>query len=143
MPTGEIKPPAGANATAAAPAEAPASAAAAGAARAKLQVVRGGRKGQEFPLENGNNLIGRWDPETGAFPEVDLDQDDPEAKISRKHALIRFEGDKITVEDIGRLNGTYVNRQPRLMPGNPVELKSGDEIIIGKTFLKLIVEPVS
>jgi hypothetical protein len=142
-PTGEIKPPAGANATAAAPAEAPAPAAAAGAARAKLQVVRGGRKGQEFPLENGNNLVGRWDPETGAFPEVDLDQDDPEAKISRKHALIRFEGEKITVEDIGSLNGTYVNRQPRLMPGNPVELKSGDEIIIGKTFLKLIVEPVS
>jgi pSer/pThr/pTyr-binding forkhead associated (FHA) protein len=112
-------------------------------ARAKLQVVRGGRKGQEFPLEDGNNLVGRWDPETGAFPEVDLDQDDPEAKISRKHALIRFEGGKITVEDIGSLNGTYVNRQPRLMPGNPVELKTGDEIIIGKTFLKLIVEPVS
>jgi hypothetical protein len=144
-PTGEIKPPgAEANAAAAAPAaEAPAAAATGSTARAKLQVVRGGRKGQEFPLEDGNNLIGRWDPETGAFPEVDLDQDDPEAKISRKHALIRFEGGKITVEDIGSLNGTYVNRQPRLMPGNPVELKSGDEIIIGKTFLKLVVESVS
>jgi len=146
-PTGEIKPPPEASATAAAAApaaEAPAAHAAAGStARAKLQVVRGGRKGQEFPLEDGNNLVGRWDPETGSFPEVDLDQDDPEAKISRKHALIRFEASKITVEDIGSLNGTYVNRQPRLMPGNPVELKSGDEIIIGKTFLKLIVEPVS
>ena len=144
-PTGEIKPPgAEANAAAAAPAaEAPAAAAMGSTARAKLQVVRGGRKGQEFPLEDGNNLVGRWDPETGAFPEVDLDQDDPEAKISRKHALLRFEGSKITVEDIGSLNGTYVNRQPRLMPGNPVELKSGDEIIIGKTFLKLVVEPVS
>jgi hypothetical protein len=146
-PTGEIKPPPEASATAAAAApapEAPAAPAAAGStARAKLQVVRGGRKGQEFPLEDGNNLVGRWDPETGSFPEVDLDQDDPEAKISRKHALIRFEASKITVEDIGSLNGTYVNRQPRLMPGNPVELKSGDEIIIGKTFLKLIVEPVS
>jgi hypothetical protein len=144
-PTGEIKPPAAeANAAAAeAAAEAPAASAMGSTARAKLQVVRGGRKGQEFPLEDGNNLIGRWDPETGAFPEVDLDQDDPEAKISRKHALIRFEGSKITVEDIGSLNGTYVNRQPRLMPGNPVELKSGDEIIIGKTFLKLVVESVS
>jgi pSer/pThr/pTyr-binding forkhead associated (FHA) protein len=147
-PTGEIKPPPEESAAAAAATPttegAPASAAAAGAtARAKLQVVRGGRKGQEFPLEDGNNLVGRWDPETGAFPEVDLDQDDPEAKISRKHALIRFESGKITVEDIGSLNGTYVNRQPRLMPGNPVELKTGDEIIIGKTFLKLIVEPVS
>jgi FHA domain len=147
VPTGEIKPPpeASTSAAAAAPAAEPAPAAVApgATARAKLQVVRGGRKGQEFPLEDGNNLVGRWDPETGAFPEVDLDQDDPEAKISRKHALIRFEGGKITVEDIGSLNGTYVNRQPRLMPGNPVELKTGDEIIIGKTFLKLIVEPVS
>jgi hypothetical protein len=142
-PTGEIKPPAEANAAAAAAAPAAEAPAAGATARAKLQVVRGGRKGQEFPLDDGNNLVGRWDPETGAFPEVDLDQDDPEAKISRKHALIRFEAGKITVEDIGSLNGTYVNRQPRLMPGNPVDLKTGDEIIIGKTFLKLIVEPVS
>jgi hypothetical protein len=157
-PTGEIKPEAAkpeaapaAEAAAAPPAaEAPAEAAAPAAApaavaqfKAKFQIVRGGRKGHEFPLEEGNNFIGRWDPETGAFPEVDLEQDDPEAKISRKHALLRIENGKITVEDIGSLNGTYVNRQPRLQPGTPVEIKSGDEIIIGKTFLKLIVEPIS
>ena len=136
-PTGEIKLPPSAE-----PAE-PVAAAAPSHFKSKLSVVRGGRKGQEFPLEDGNNLVGRWDPETGAFPEVDLDQDDPEAKISRKHALIRIENAKITVEDIGSLNGTYVNRQPRLQPGNPVELKAGDEIIIGKTFLKLVVEPIS
>ena len=136
-PTGEIKPEA-------APESAPTSAAAAGAPfKAKLSVVRGGRKGQEFPLEDGNNLIGRWDPETGSFPEVDLDADDPEAKISRKHALLRIDGGKITIEDIGSLNGTYVNRQPRLSPGSPAEIKSGDEVIIGKTFLKLVVEPIS
>src|SRR5271156_4882213 len=136
-PTGEIKPEA-------APESAPATAAAAGAPfKAKLSVVRGGRKGQEFPLEDGNNLIGRWEPETGSFPEVDLDADDPEAKISRKHALIRIDGGKITIEDIGSLNGTYVNRQPRLSPGSPAEIKSGDEVIIGKTFLKLVVEPIS
>lgn len=136
-PTGEITPPPAPSAPAAAPE------AAVAAFKAKFQIVRGGRKGQEFPLEDGNNLIGRWDPETGAFPEVDLDQDDPEAKVSRKHALLRIENGKITVEDIGSLNGTYVNRQPRLQPGTPVELKSGDEIIIGKTFLKLVIEPIS
>ncbi len=135
-PTGEIKP-------AAAPESAPSTAAAGAPFKAKLSVVRGGRKGQEFPLEDGNNLIGRWDPETGSFPEVDLDADDPEAKISRKHALIRIDGGKITIEDIGSLNGTYVNRQPRLTPGSPAEIKSGDEVIIGKTFLKLVVEPIS
>ena len=137
-PTGEIKPE---PAPAAEPA--PATAAAGAPFKAKLSVVRGGRKGQEFPLEDGNNLVGRWDPETGSFPEVDLDADDPEAKISRKHALIRIDGGKITIEDIGSLNGTYVNRQPRLSPGSPAEIKSGDEVIIGKTFLKLVVEPIS
>jgi hypothetical protein len=111
--------------------------------KAKLAIIRGGRRGQEFELEPGNNLVGRWDPETGSFPEVDLDADDPEAKISRKHALIRLDGSKITIEDIGSLNGTYVNRQPRLQPGNPVDLKDGDEIIIGKTFLKLSINPIS
>jgi FHA domain len=111
--------------------------------KAKLKLIRGGRTGNEFPLEAGNNLVGRWDPETGAFPEVDLEADDPEAKISRKHALIRLEGARITIEDIGSLNGTYVNRQPRLTAGTPQDLKDGDEIIIGKTFFKVIIEPVS
>src|SRR5579885_81669 len=138
-PTGEIKP------ETEKPAEAPpaAPAAAPAAFKAKLKVVRGGRKDHEFPLEEGNNLVGRWDPAPGSFPEVDLDADDPEAKISRKHALIRVADGKITVEDIGSLNGTYVNRGARLQPGNPVELKSGDEIIIGKTFLKLTIDTIS
>jgi hypothetical protein len=138
-PTGEIKKPAEAP-----PATEPQPAASAAATfKAKLSILRGGRKGQEFELEVGNNQIGRWDPETGAFPEVDLDQDDPEAKVSRKHALVRIDGGKVTVEDTGSLNGTYVNRQPRLIPGTPVDLKNGDEIIIGKTFLRLVIEPIS
>jgi hypothetical protein len=135
-PTGEIQTPAPA------PEPVPVGAAAA-PFKAKLSVIRGGRRGQEFELETGNNLIGRWDPETGSFPEVDLDADDPEAKVSRKHALIRIDGGKITVEDIGSLNGTYVNRGSRLQPGTPAELKDGDEVIIGKTFLRLNVSPIS
>lgn len=142
-PTGEIKPEPAA-APAAAPEPAPAPAAAVAAFKASLKIVRGStRKDQVFPLEDGNNLVGRWDPETGSFPEVDLDADDPEAKISRKHALIRIADGKVTVEDIGSLNGTYVNRGARLQPGSPVELKTGDEIIIGKTFLKLAIDPIS
>jgi len=136
-PTGEIKPPEPATAPVV---EMPA---AGTHFRAKLSLIRGGRKGQEFPLEDGKNLIGRWDPETGSFPEVDLEQDDPEAKISRKHAMIIIENGRITVEDIGSLNGTYVNRGNRLIPGTPQEVKTGDELIIGKTFLKLVVDPIS
>ena len=120
--------------------EPPASAApvAASGLTAKLTVMRGGTIGKEFPLQVGDNLIGRWDPDSGSFPEVDLESDDIEARISRKHALIKF-GDTITIEDIGSLNGTFVNRGQRLEPGSPTTLKDGDEIIIGKTFFKVAV----
>lgn len=104
----------------------------------KVTITRGGTLGKEFLLQKGDNLVGRWDPDSGAFPEVDLEADDPEARISRKHALIRV-GEQVTIEDIGSLNGTYVNRGPRLEPGTPVTLKDGDEIIIGKTFLKATI----
>ena len=87
---------------------------------------------------SSSNLVGRWDPDLGSFPEVDMEHDDPEARISRKHALIRV-SNTITVEDIGSLNGTFVNRGKRLEPGAPVEVKSGDEIIVGKTFFKVSI----
>ena len=117
---------------------APTVAAAAAGQTAKLTVMRGGTIGKEFPLQAGDNLIGRWDPDSGSFPEVDLETDDTEARISRKHALIKF-GDTITIEDIGSLNGTFVNRGQRLEPGSPATLKDGDEIIIGKTFFKVAI----
>lgn len=104
----------------------------------QLTIVRGGTVGKAFPLQAGDNLVGRWDPDSGSFPEVDMEHDDPEARISRKHALIRV-GSTITVEDIGSLNGTFVNRGKRLEPGSPTELKDGDEIIVGKTFFKVSV----
>jgi hypothetical protein len=117
------------------PPQAPVSAPAA-IQNAKLTIMRGGTVGKVFPLQVGDNLLGRWDPDSGAFPEVDLETDDPEARISRKHALIRV-SDKVVIEDIGSLNGTFVNRGPRLEPGSPVTLKDGDEIIVGKTFFKI------
>ena len=117
---------------------APTVAAEASGQTAKLTVMRGGTIGKEFPLQAGDNLIGRWDPDSGSFPEVDLETDDTEARISRKHALIKF-GDTITIEDIGSLNGTFVNRGQRLEPGSPATLKDGDEIIIGKTFFKVAI----
>jgi pSer/pThr/pTyr-binding forkhead associated (FHA) protein len=105
---------------------------------AQLTILRGGTVGKVFPLQVGDNLIGRWDPDSGSFPEVDMEHDDPEARISRKHALIRV-SDRITIEDIGSLNGTFVNRGRRLEPGSPAEVKDGDEIIVGKTFFKVSV----
>jgi pSer/pThr/pTyr-binding forkhead associated (FHA) protein len=108
---------------------------------AKLVLTRGGTVGKEFPLEpEADSHIGRWDPDGGSFPEIDLTQDDPEAKISRKHARIQVLGGHYQVEDLGSLNGTYVNRGPRLMPGSPQVIADGDEVVMGKTFFKFVVE---
>jgi pSer/pThr/pTyr-binding forkhead associated (FHA) protein len=103
---------------------------------ARLVVLRGNSAGKSFAITEGKNLVGRWDPETGAFPEVDLEAEDVDAKVSRKHAVIDRQGSACFIEDAGSLNGTYINRGPRLKAGERVALKSGDEVVIGKTFLR-------
>jgi len=87
-------------------------------------------------------MLGRWDAEHGIFPEIDLDEDDPEAKVSRRHARIFYREGRFWIEDLGSLNGTFVNRGPRLHPHQPVPLRHGDEIIVGKTFLRFLIEGI-
>jgi len=106
---------------------------------AKLVITRGGTMGKEFHVEPiEDTFIGRWDPDGGAFPEIDLTQDDPEAKISRKHARITIKNGGYLLEDIGSLNGTYINRGPRLVPGSPHSLQTGDEVVMGRTFFRFV-----
>jgi hypothetical protein len=102
----------------------------------KLVIERGGRIGKEFPISGLETQIGRWDADSGIFPDVDLDQDDPEAKVSRRHARIAYQNGQFYIEDLGSTNGTFINRGRRLLPGHRQLLQSGDEIIVGKTFLK-------
>jgi len=105
-------------------------------AHAKLVIERGKSVGKQFMLSAEESHIGRWDADGGVFPDVDLDSDDPEAKISRRHARITMVEGKYFVEDLGSTNGTFVNRGKRLSPGKRQPLKDGDEIIVGKTFLR-------
>ncbi len=111
-----------------------------GSGVARLIIERGGRIGKEFSVAGGETNIGRWDADGGIFPDVDLDQDDPEAKVSRRHARIIREANQFYIEDLGSTNGTFINRGRRLLPGNRHPLNNGDEIIVGKTFLKFVVE---
>ncbi len=104
-----------------------------------LVLIRGEHKGRSFPLEMGTNIIGRWDPEVSAFPEIDLEDLDSDGKVSRKHALVKVSDEKVTIEDLGSLNGTFVNRSEKLGPGEVVTLALGDEVIVGKFFLELQV----
>jgi hypothetical protein len=103
---------------------------------AKLVIERGRSAGKQFPLSDDESQIGRWDADGGIFPDVDLDADDPEAKVSRRHARIMRRNSQYYIEDLGSTNGTFINRGRRLLPGDRQPLRDGDEIIVGKTFLR-------
>ena len=108
-------------------------------AHARFTINRGRAAGKEFPVHEEEAYIGRWDADSGIFPDVDLDADDPEAKVSRRHARITRRGAQYYIEDLGSTNGTFINRGRRLLPGDRQPLNDGDEIIIGKTFLRFQV----
>ncbi len=108
-------------------------------AHAALVINRGRSAGKEFPVHEDEAYIGRWDADSGIFPDVDLDSDDPEAKVSRRHARITRRGEQYYIEDLGSTNGTFINRGRRLLPGDRQPLNDDDEIIIGKTFLRFHV----
>lgn len=61
-----------------------------------------------------------------------LSLDDPE--LSRTHAVIRLAGEAVEIQDLGSLNGTWVNgtRITSAVPLNP-----GDIIRIGQTTLEV------
>jgi hypothetical protein len=108
--------------------------------RAKLVITRGGAVGKEFAVVEPRCLIGRWDPDHGIFPEIDLDDEDEHANVSRRQAQITCENGQYLLEDCGSTNGTFINRGQRLIPGRRYLIKHGDEIIVGKLFLKFVVE---
>jgi FHA domain len=105
-------------------------------AHALLTIERGGEPNTEFPLASEESYIGRWDADNGIFPDVDLDAHDSDAKVSRRHARIIYRNNVYMIEDLGSTNGTFINRGRRLLPGSPQVLSEGDEIIVGKTFLR-------
>ena len=93
-----------------------------------------------FQLQRDSNLLGRTDPLSNIFPEVDLSRFDPNTKVSRRHARIWREGDNFMVEDLGSVNGTTINDIiKRLEPRQPRPLDSGDRIKLGETTLHFLL----
>jgi pSer/pThr/pTyr-binding forkhead associated (FHA) protein len=79
----------------------------------------GGRSGESFTVEGDRVGIGR-------SPDAEVFLDD--VTVSRNHALIVRRKDGLYIDDLGSLNGTYVNR--RRIESH--KLEEADEIQIGK-----------
>lgn len=96
-----------------------------------------------YALEKNENLLGRRDPQSNIFPEVDLSKYDPQTKISRRHARIWREGGGFMVEDLGSSNGTIllagISDSVRLIPRQPHPLTSGDRLRLGDTTLHFLM----
>ena len=90
-------------------------------------VIRSGgnRVGESFPLEGDRMTVGRR-------PDSDVFLDD--VTVSRDHALVVKRGGDFYLDDLGSLNGTYVNR--RRIESH--KLEEGDELQIGKYKLTYI-----
>ncbi len=106
---------------------------------AKLVVAGTTELDASFVLQKDNNLLGRTDPHSNVFPEIDLSRFDPETKVSRRHARIWREGETFLVEDLGSVNGTVINDSVRLAPRRPRVLDSGDKLRLGETTLHFLL----
>jgi len=106
---------------------------------AKLVVAGTTELDASFILQKDNNLVGRTDPHSNIFPEIDLSKFDPETKVSRRHARIWLEGETFLVEDLGSVNGTVINDSVRLAPRQPRVLDSGDKLRLGGTTLHFLL----
>jgi CRP-like cAMP-binding protein len=93
-----------------------------------------------FFSDGDETTIGRADPVTGILPDVDLTAVDTNRSVSRRHAKIIKASDEYHVlEEVGTVNGTYVNDQ-RIPTGVPVTLHNGDLVKIGLVSMKAVFD---
>src|SRR3954466_13189243 len=88
--------------------------------RAYLVVLAGASVGEMYKVEGDKTVIGR-----GQKAQVRLLDDG----ISREHAQVVVEGNRIFLEDLGSTNGTFCNG----LKVDRRELADGDKILVGST----------
>jgi len=97
-----------------------------------LEVVAGPDEGLIIPLQPGEQILGR---------SADLAICLADTSISRTHAQIIVEGEKISIQDLASRNGVYVNGI-RVKQFEPTPLAHRAEIRIGIYLLRLALSPL-
>jgi CRP-like cAMP-binding protein len=91
--------------------------------------------GNVFPVFSSEALLGRYDSVTGMRPDVDLTNEDQSRNISRRHArLVTKDGKHFVAEEIGTMNGTYLNGK-KLANGVLTPIADGDELTLCRLVL--------
>lgn len=102
-------------------------------------IVSGSNLILPFPGGKPELLVGRAEPDSRFFPDIDTaPAGGAAAGVSRRHAKLILVDGRIYIEDLGSTNFTFVNRQ-RLPAGQPMPLNAGDEVRLGR--LVLLYQP--
>jgi hypothetical protein len=89
--------------------------------------------------KEGTTLVGRKDPVTEIYPDIDLSPHDTSRSISRRHAKFVVRNDQVFLqEDIGTTNGTFLNGE-KLQKGEFYAVHDGDEVQFGLVRTKFTV----
>ena len=106
-------------------------------AQPRLLVLRGQKRNVEYPIFEGPNFLGRADDKP---VDIDLEEQEPPDRVwcSRQHAVIFWESNELSIEDLNSANGTYVNRT-RVHPGSKRPLTVNDIVQIGNVQLKVVI----
>ncbi len=92
-------------------------------------------RGNLFPINSEQVLVGRRDAATGISPDIDLTDEDILNSVSRQHAWLDYrDGCFYVTEEVGVGGGTFINEN-RLVPGRPEPIQSGDQIRFGYVLL--------
>jgi len=96
--------------------------------------------GQILPLNERNEYtLGRISEGQPVMPDMDLSPYQAYANgVSRLHALLKRDGKRVSIMDLGSANGTYVNGK-RLTPNSERLISHGDVVALGKLKFQILV----
>lgn len=97
--------------------------------------------GQILPLSDRNEFtLGRVSEGQPVMPDVDLSPFQAYANgVSRMHAVLKRDGVRVVVMDLGSANGTYVNGK-RLTADTERLLNHGDVVALGKLKFQVLIK---
>jgi uncharacterized Zn finger protein (UPF0148 family) len=99
--------------------------------------------GKILPLASRNEFtLGRLSEGQPIMPDIDLTPYQAYASgVSRLHAVVKRESDRVLVMDLGSSNGTYVNGR-RINPHVEESLNHGDILALGKLKIQVLLRNI-
>ena len=92
-------------------------------------------------LQKEQSILGRTDPDTGVFPDVDLSRFDAGRYVSRQHATIRRNGTQFYITAHKSLNPTRVDGY-LVAAGTTVPLQDGARLEFADLICNFVIRPV-